>query len=63
MSCNVKIIELIEWAIMDTFDALGATYDLPYSMGDLKRLSKNLDLNDIIIKSGGNGLVLNGTRK
>ena len=54
---------LIEWAIMDTFDALGATYDFPYSMGDFKRLSKNLDLNDIIIKSGGNGLVLNDTRK
>jgi len=54
---------LTEWAIMDTFDALGAAYDYPYSMRNLKNLSKNLELNDIEIKTARNGLVLNGTRK
>ena len=54
---------LVEWAIMDTFDALGATYDFPFSRKDLNRLANSLELNDIIIKKGGNGLVLNGTRK
>ena len=57
------IESLTKWAIMDTFDALGAFYDHPFSLRELKRLSKNLELDDININYGGNGLVLNGKRK
>ena len=42
---NVKNVpqernKLVEWAIMDTFDALGAKYDKPLTFGQLKNIVK-----------------------
>ena len=49
--------EKVQWAIMDTFDALGA--DKPKTYLGMKRLVKNLKNIDYDILSGSNGWVLN----
>ncbi len=51
--------EKVQWAIMDTFDALGAKYDKPKTYLGMKRLVKNLKNIDYDILSGSNGWVLN----
>lgn len=50
---------LIEWAILDTFDALGAKYDKPWDLRKLNRLAKNLPVKGFHIGIGGNGILLN----
>ena len=49
----------VEWAIMDTFDALGAKYDKPKTFSGMKKLVKNLKNVNYEIFSGSNGWVLN----
>ena len=49
----------IQWAIMDTFDALGAKYDKPKTFLGMKKLVKNLKNVEYEIFSGSNGWVLN----
>lgn len=51
---------LIEWAILDTFDALGAKYDSPISKKELIGLAERLALGSYGVSRGGNGLILNG---
>ena len=51
---------LLEWAIMDTFDALGARYDYPASIAEVSKWVKDIDLADYEVKKGGNGIVFNG---
>ena len=53
---------LIEHAIMDTFDALGARYDFPISMKELDQWAKSLKIDSYSIKKGGNGLIFNGIK-
>lgn len=50
------------WAILDTFDALGAAYDQPIAERDLVSLASELGLKSFSVLHGGNGLVLNGIR-
>jgi len=50
---------LIEWAIMDTFDALGAKYDEPWSLRKLKKFAINLPVKKFNTGIGGNGIFLN----
>lgn len=50
---------LIEWAIMDTFDALGAKYDIPWSLNRLRRFAKKLPVKSFHVGLGGNGIILN----
>ena len=53
---------LLEWAVMDTFDALGAKYDYPASIVEVKRWVSSLGLKWFEIKKGGTGIVFNGCR-
>tara|TARA_B110000977_G_C11040111_1_gene478555 strand:+ start:791 stop:1738 length:948 start_codon:yes stop_codon:yes gene_type:complete len=53
---------LYEWAVLDTFDALGAKYDLPASLREIESLAKELGLDFYNVKRGGNGVVLNGIK-
>ena len=53
---------LLTWAIMDTFDALGAKYDKPLSLSELKQIGNALSVTKFEIKKGGNGLVFNGEK-
>lgn len=64
---NVKNIpqnkkKLIEWAIMDTFDALGAKYDKPLFPHELKRIAKLIGLKNFKIKTRLGFLILNGLK-
>ena len=65
---NIKNIpqnkkKLIEWAIMDTFDALGAKYDKPLFPHELERIAKLIGLKNFKIKTRFGFLVLNGIKK
>ena len=40
----------MEWAIMDTFDALGAKYDNPLSEKELQKIAKSIGLEKYKIK-------------
>ena len=50
---------LTEWAIMDTFDALGAKYDFPWSLHQLQKFASKLPLKSFHVGLGGNGIILN----
>lgn len=52
---------LQEWAILDTFDALGAAFDKPASRKDIERIAARLDISYWDVKRGGNGWILNAT--
>jgi len=54
--------ELIEWAIMDTYDALGAKYDSPLSLDELKKIGKKIEPNTFEVKKNGPILILNGKK-
>jgi len=54
--------KLIEWAIMDTYDALGAKYDSPLSLDELKKIGKKIELNTFEVKKNGPILILNGKK-
>ena len=54
--------QLEEWAIMDTFDALGAKYDKPLRLNELKKIASQIELKSWQVKKGGNGLVLNAKK-
>ena len=54
--------KLIEWAIMDTYDALGAKYDNPLSLDELKKIVKKVGLNSFEVKKNGPILILNGMK-
>lgn len=52
--------EQVEWAILDTFDALAPAYDLPQSEGTMQRWCEAARLEDIDVRIGGNGVIANG---
>ena len=54
--------KLIEWAVMDTFDVLGAKYDNPLSSDELTNIAKELGLNNYEVKKGDPVIILNGTK-
>ena len=53
---------LLEWAIMDTFDALGAKYDNPLSEKELQKIAKKIGLEKYKIKKTSSILILNGVK-
>jgi hypothetical protein len=50
----------IEWAILDTFDALAPVYDLPQREQTMRRWFEAALLCDIDVRIGGNGVIGNG---
>lgn len=54
--------KLIEWAIMDTFDALGAKYDKPLYFHELEEIAKKIGLKNYSIKTRSGFLILNGVK-
>ena len=52
----------VEWAIMDTFDALAPAYDKPASLSDVERWFKDCGYTDFEVRKGGNGVVGNGIK-
>lgn len=51
-----------EWAILDTFDALGAEYDKPFTKKGWRRMWAEMPVQKLDIFRGGNGLIANGTK-
>ena len=52
----------VAWAIMDTFDALAPTYDIPMRLEDVEQWFVELGWTDFEARPGGNGVVGNGRR-
>jgi len=52
----------VQWAIMDTFDALAPAYDLPVTLEDVQRWFRDAELEAVDVHPGGNGVVGNGRR-
>lgn len=52
----------VVWAIMDTFDALAPTYDIPVRIEDVRAWFEELGWTEIEVRPGGNGVVGNGRR-
>ena len=49
-------VQLKEWAILDTFDALSPTYDQPQSIDVIRHWFQEARLTDINVRYGGNGI-------
>lgn len=59
MDVSQSMLSLTEWAIMDTFDALGAKYDFPWSLRQLGAFARTLPVKSFHLGVGGNGVLLN----
>jgi SAM-dependent methyltransferase len=53
----------LEWAVLDTFDALSARYDLPRTLEEVRAMATLPELKDIEVFYGSNGVVANATRR
>ena len=54
--------QVVEWGILDTFDALAPTYDVPQTMPEVASWFREAGLADVRIREGGNGIVANGRK-
>lgn len=63
MNTNLSGEEKVQWAIMDTFDALAPVYDIPATITEFSNWFELNELENIDIHYGGNGLVGNATKK
>lgn len=54
--------EKIQWAIMDTFDALAPMYDIPVTLKDVGRWFTECGYSEFEVREGGNGVVGNGVK-
>jgi SAM-dependent methyltransferase len=52
----------VEWAILDTFDALSPTYDIPVTIAEARRWFENCRFRQFEVREGGNGIVGNGVK-
>ena len=50
----------VQWAIMDTFDALAPTYDIPATLAEVRTWCAEAGLRDVSVAPGGNGIVASG---
>jgi SAM-dependent methyltransferase len=54
--------ELRAWAVLDTFDALTPRYDQPQTLEEVRAWTREARLEDVDVRYGGNGIVINGRR-
>lgn len=59
---DLKPAEKVQWAIMDTFDALAPEYDNPVRLKDVKQWFAESGYTSADIFLGGNGIVGNGIK-
>jgi SAM-dependent methyltransferase len=52
----------LEWAILDTFDALSARYDRPQTIEEVTSWFEEAKLEDVEVSKGGNGIIGNATK-
>jgi SAM-dependent methyltransferase len=63
LGLGLSFQERIEWAVMDTFDALAPKYDIPKTIEDVKNWCDETLIKDVSIFLGSNGIVINGSKK
>jgi SAM-dependent methyltransferase len=49
--------QIMEWAILDTFNSLSPKYDQPQTIGDLRSWFEEVKLSDVDVHYGSNGIV------
>jgi 2-polyprenyl-3-methyl-5-hydroxy-6-metoxy-1,4-benzoquinol methylase len=54
--------QIRDWAILDTFDALSATYDNPQTLPTLRSWFEEAGFGNIHVERGGNGIIGNGQK-
>jgi len=54
--------QVIEWGVLDTFDALSPTYDVPQTIPEVRSWFEQAGLVDVRIREGGNGILANGRK-
>jgi hypothetical protein len=54
--------EIVQWAILDTFDALAPKYDLPQTLEEVRRWFGKRGLLDVEVEPGSNGIVANAIK-
>jgi SAM-dependent methyltransferase len=54
--------QIREWAILDTFDALGARYDYPQTLESVRGWFRDAGMPDADVRLAGNGIEANGIR-
>jgi hypothetical protein len=52
----------VQWAILDTFDALSASYDLPATLDEVRGWFARAGFARSEVREGGNGIVGNGVK-
>jgi hypothetical protein len=52
-----------DWAILDTFDALGAAYDQPKTLQEVREMVASPENAETEVCHGGNGVVANVSRR
>ena len=57
------IFEWYSWAVMDTFDALGAKYDYPKSIEQVRKMVSLEESEEIEVFYGSNGIVANVVKR
>ena len=55
--------QLKEWAILDTFDALGAVYDIPMNREEFQDLGQACGIKNFVVEQAFNGFVIRGKGK
>lgn len=53
----------VEWAILDTFDALAPAYDLPATLDEVREWFATAGFEQVEVREGGNGVVGNGVKR
>jgi len=54
--------QVVEWGILDTYDALSATDDQPQTFHQVSSWFQEAGLANVRIREGGNGIAANGCR-
>ena len=53
----------LQWAILDTFDALAPAYDLPATLDEVREWFEAAGFERVEVREGGNGVVGNGIKR
>jgi SAM-dependent methyltransferase len=53
----------VQWAILDTFDALAPAYDLPATLDEVREWFATAGFDRVEVREGGNGVVGNGIKR
>lgn len=54
--------QIVQWAVLDTFDALSAYHDRPQTLRRVRRMFETERLADVDVRVGGNGILGNATK-